>query len=197
MAYLVRRLLENTSNEGCLQAKFAENVPAKELLRNPRELIKQAITGIGDPEELSGSNHKNGTSLHATAGHSFRNAPLVSFIYKDNQDKMQSALREVRKRFGEKHPLYIGGEKVWTDSLTPSVSPAEPSEIIGYGTEAGIPEAERAVKAARAAFETWRWTPVEERARLLDRAADILERRRYELSAVEVFEVAKAWPEAD
>ncbi|PYK31467.1 MAG: L-glutamate gamma-semialdehyde dehydrogenase, partial [Verrucomicrobia bacterium] len=110
MAYLVRRLLENTSNEGFLRAKFAENVPAKELLRNPRELIKQAITGIGDPEELSGSNHKNGTSLHATAGHSFRNAPLVSFIYKDNQDKMQSALREVRKRLGEKHPLYIGGE---------------------------------------------------------------------------------------
>jgi len=57
---------------------------------------------------------------------------------------------------------------------------------------AGIPEAERAVKAARAAFETWRWTPVEERARLLDRAADILERRRYELSAVEVFEIAQS-----
>src|SRR5881275_108966 len=83
MAYLVRRLLENTSNEGFLRAKFAENVPAKELLRDPRELIKQAITGIGDPEELSGSNHKNGASLHATGGHSFRNAPLVSFIYKD------------------------------------------------------------------------------------------------------------------
>src|SRR2546427_4157405 len=40
MAYLVRRLLENTSNEGFLRAKFAENVPAKDLLRDPRELIK-------------------------------------------------------------------------------------------------------------------------------------------------------------
>src|SRR5438874_1213043 len=197
MAYLVRRLLENTSNEGFLRAKFAENMPAKELLRNPRELIKQAITGIGDPEELSGSNHKNGTSLHETAGHSFRNAPLVSFIYKDNQDKMQSALREVRKRLGEKHPLYIGGEKIWTDNLTPSVNPAEPTEIVGYGTEAGVDEAARAVKAARAAFEKWRWTSFEERAQLLERAADILERRRYELSAVEVFEVGKPWSEAD
>src|SRR5882724_1939324 len=35
MAYLVRRLLENTSNEGFLRAKFAENVAAKELLRDP------------------------------------------------------------------------------------------------------------------------------------------------------------------
>ena len=121
----------------------------------------------------------------------------MSFIYKDSQDKMQSALREARKRFGEKYPLYIGGEKIWSDNLTPSVNPAEPTEIVGYGTEAGVDEAERAVKAARAAFEKWRWTPVEERAQLLERAADILERRRYELSAVEVFEVGKAWSEAD
>jgi RHH-type proline utilization regulon transcriptional repressor/proline dehydrogenase/delta 1-pyrroline-5-carboxylate dehydrogenase len=189
MAYLVRRLLENTSNEGFLRAKFAENVPAKELLRDPKELIK--------PAAASESNHKNGASLHATAGDSFRNAPLVSFIYKDSQDKMQSALRQARKRFGEKHPLYIGGEKIWTDNLTPSVNPAEPTEIVGYGTEAGIDEAERAVKAARAAFEKWRWTSFEERAQLLERAADILERRRYELSAVEVFEVGKPWSEAD
>src|SRR5438445_6758838 len=173
MAYLVRRLLENTSNEGFLRAKFAENVPAKELLRDPKELIKPAVARI------AGSNQKNGASLRAAAGDIFRNAPLVSFIYKDSQDKMQSALREVRKRFGEKHSLYIGGEKVWTDHLTPSVNPAEPTEIVGYGTDAGVDEAERAVKAARAAFEKWRWTPFEERAQLLERAADIMERRRY------------------
>src|SRR5207249_5656149 len=147
-----------------------------------------SVGGIGDPGGPTRSNQKNDASLRATAGDSFHNAPLVSFIYKDSQDKMQSALREARLRFGEKHPLYIGGEKVWTDNLTPSVNPSEPTEIVGYGTEAGIPEAERAVKAARAAFEKWRWTPFEERAQLLERAADILERRRYELSAVEVFE---------
>jgi RHH-type proline utilization regulon transcriptional repressor/proline dehydrogenase/delta 1-pyrroline-5-carboxylate dehydrogenase len=197
MAYLVRRLLENTSNEGFLRAKFAENVPVKELLRDPKDLIQPASAGTADPGSPSRSSAKNGTSLHPTAGHSFRNAPLVSFIYKDSQDKMQSALREARKRLGEKHPLYIGGEKIWTDNLTPSVNPAEPTEIVGYGTEAGVEEAERAVKAARAAFEKWRWTPVEERAQLLERAADIMERRRYELSAVEVFEVGKPWSEAD
>jgi RHH-type transcriptional regulator, proline utilization regulon repressor / proline dehydrogenase / delta 1-pyrroline-5-carboxylate dehydrogenase len=200
MAYLVRRLLENTSNEGFLRAKFAENVPAKELLRDPKDLIKP--NGASQPGSsvmatAENRDNKNGASLHATAGDSFRNAPLVSFIYKDSQNKMESALREVRKRLGEKHPLYIGGEKVWTDNLTPSVNPSEPTEIVGYGTEAGIPEAERAVKAARAAFEKWRWTPFEERAQLLERAADILERRRYELSAVEVFEVGKPWSEAD
>src|SRR5438067_46458 len=152
MSYLVRRLLENTSNEGFLRAKFAEKVSENELLRDPKELIKpNGANRSGSSAMATAENrqNKNGASLHATAGDSFRNAPLVSFIYKDSQDKMQSALREARKAFGEKHPLYIGGEKIWTDNLTPSVNPAAPTEIVGYGTEAGVDEAERAVKAAR------------------------------------------------
>src|SRR5213082_1005350 len=45
MSYLVRRLLENTSNEGFLRAKFSENVPAVELLRDPRELTAPSDNG--------------------------------------------------------------------------------------------------------------------------------------------------------
>jgi RHH-type proline utilization regulon transcriptional repressor/proline dehydrogenase/delta 1-pyrroline-5-carboxylate dehydrogenase len=197
MAYLVRRLLENTSNEGFLRAKFAENVSAKELLRDPRDLIKPAVAGIGDPGGIASSDGKNSTSLDIAPADVYRNSPLVNFAYKDSQEKMQGALREVRKRFGEKYPLVIGGEKIWTGQLTPSVNPSAPDEIVGYGSEAGIPEAERAVRAAREAFGKWSRTPFEERARLLERAADIMERRRYELSAVEVFEVGKPWNEAD
>src|SRR6476619_5947177 len=76
MAYLVRRLLENTSNEGFLRAKFAENVSANELLRDPRDLIKPTVAGTGlsaeasakagDSGRPSGPNHKNDSSLHAT-----------------------------------------------------------------------------------------------------------------------------------
>src|SRR5205809_2160085 len=155
MAYLVRRLLENTSNEGFLRAKFAENVSAEELLRDPRELVKP--DGASPPKSASAvatqnQHRKNGPSLDIAPGDVYRNSPLVNFAYKDSQDKMQSALREVRKRFGEKYPLVVGGEKVWTDELTPSVNPSAPDEIVGYGSEAGIPEAERAVKAARAAL---------------------------------------------
>ncbi len=192
MSYLVRRLLENTSNEGFLRAKFAEKVSAKELLRDPREIIQRAKSAspLGKERRLD-------PAVEQFRGDVYVNSPLVNFVYKDSQDKMRSALREVRSRFGEKYPLVIGGEKVWTDQLTPSVNPSAPDQIVGYGSEAGIPEAERAVKAARAAFGKWSRTPFEERARLLERAADILERRRYELSAVEVFEVGKPWNEAD
>src|SRR5438034_475804 len=200
MAYLVRRLLENTSNEGFLRAKFAENVSAKELLRDPRELIK--LNGANPIKSKTtnttqNQHRQNSGSVDTAPDDVYRNSPLVNFVYKDNQNKMRSALREVRNRFGEKFPLIIGGEKVWIDQLTPSANPSAPDEIVGYGSEAGIPEAERAVKAAREAFGKWSRTSVEERARLLERAADIMERRRYELSAVEVFEVGKPWNEAD
>jgi len=195
MSYLVRRLLENTSNEGFLHAKFSENASAEELLRDPHELIRR---NGAKPEATTGDRqHQNAASLEAPSGDIYKNSSLVNFVYKDSQEKMRSALREVRNRFGEKHPLVIGGEKAWTDKLTPSVNPSAPKMVVGSVAEAGIPEAERAVKAARAAFEKWSRTPFEERAQLLERAAAIMERRRYELSALEVFEVGKPWAEAD
>jgi RHH-type proline utilization regulon transcriptional repressor/proline dehydrogenase/delta 1-pyrroline-5-carboxylate dehydrogenase len=200
MSYLVRRLLENTSNEGFLRAKFSENVSAAELLRDPKELVRQNRANLPEattPAIAEDRHPKNGASIEPPPGHIYENSPLVNFVYQESQEKMRIALRQVRNRFGEKYPLVIGGEKVWTDKLTPSVNPSAPKEVVGYGAEAGIPDAERAVKAARAAFGKWSRTPFEERARLLEGAAAIMDRRRYELSALEVFEVGKPWAEAD
>jgi RHH-type transcriptional regulator, proline utilization regulon repressor / proline dehydrogenase / delta 1-pyrroline-5-carboxylate dehydrogenase len=198
MSYLVRRLLENTSNEGFLRAKFSEHVSAAKLLRDPSELVtRDGGTPAVTSAEIKNRHQRNGASLAAPPGDIYENSPLVNFAYKESQEQMQAALRDVRNRFGRKFPLVINGEKIWTDKLTPSVNPSAPNEIVGYAAEAGIPEAERAVKAARAAFGKWSRTSFEERAQLLERAAAILDRRRYELSALEVFEVGKPWAEAD
>src|SRR5919198_368440 len=45
MSYLVRRLLENTSNEGFLRAKFSEYVSSEELLRDPCEILRRSRNG--------------------------------------------------------------------------------------------------------------------------------------------------------
>src|SRR6266704_2042880 len=192
MSYLVRRLLENTSNEGFLRAKFSEKVSEDELLRNPADLISQGPNGARHVEVSS-----DGASLDTPAGDTYENAPLVNFVYEQNQDRMQEALARVRPQLGQKYPLVINGERVWTDKTIASINPSSPDDVVGHVAEAGIPEAERAVKAARNAFEKWSRTSFETRARLLERAADIMQRRRYELSALEVFEVGKAWAEAD
>src|SRR5204862_4075483 len=192
MSYLVRRLLENTSNEGFLRAKFSDNVSEDELLRDPAELVAQSATGARHLE-VSG----DGASLDTPQGDTYENAPLVNFVYEQNQDRMREALAHVRTRLGQKYPLVINGEKVWTEKTIASINPSSPEDVVGHVAEAGIPEAERAVKAARDAFEKWSRTSFETRCRLLERAADIMHRRRFELSALEVFEVGKAWAEAD
>ncbi|MEP6975041.1 MAG: proline dehydrogenase family protein [Spartobacteria bacterium] len=193
MSYLVRRLLENTSNEGFLRAKFSDNLSTAELLRDPTELITPAAK-IAPVERLHSA---NGFSLDTPPGDTYENAPMVNFVHRQTQEQMKSALREVRARFGRKYSLTIAGEKVTTGKWMESVNPSQPNEIFGSVADAGIPEAERAVTAARAAFDKWSRTSVEHRAQLLERVAAIMERRRFELCAVEVFEVGKPWDEAD
>ena len=198
MSYLVRRLLENTSNEGFLRAKFSENVSEEELLRDPGDLVRASANGAEDLKEMTSDRYlANGASREAPLGDSYENAPLVNFVYAENQDRMRAALSNMRTQLGQKYPLVIGGEKIWTGKTIASINPSAPDQVVGHVTEAGIPEAERAVAVARDAFKRWSRTSVETRARLLERVADIMHRRRYELSALEVFEVGKPWAEAD
>src|SRR5437867_4681031 len=211
-SYLARRLLENTSNEGFLRAKFSDHVPATQLLRDPRDLVNgenppsttiipsaagslgPSRTGIFARDDGAG---RNGANREMPPSDTYKNASLTNFVYPESQEKMRAAVREVRARFGQKYPLVIDGKEVWTDKLLPSLNPSAPDQIVGLVAEAGIPEAESAAKAARRAFESWSRTPFEERCELLERVAAILDRRRFELSAVEIFEVGKAWAEAD
>jgi len=205
MSYLVRRLLENTSNEGFLRAKFSEHVSAGQLLRDPRDLVNgaaEAAVSAAPAQDFAGDTRppdfsRNGATPEMPAGDTYKNASLTNFVDPESQEKMRASLRDVRARFGQKYPLVIDGKEVWTDKLLPSLNPSAPDQVVGLVAEAGIPEAESAVKAARRAFQTWGSTPFEERCQLLERVAAILDRRRFELSAVEVFEVGKAWAEAD
>ncbi len=198
MSYLVRRLLENTSNEGFLKAKFSDQLSTAQLLRDPNELITSDARLL-PPVEMEPSHYQsaNGETRETPPGDSYDNAPLVNFVHHETQEQMKTALREARARFGREYPLLLDGEKVTTGKWMHSVNPSAPHEIVGKVAEGGIPEAERAAKAARAAFAHWSRTSVEHRAQLLERVAAIMERRRFELSAVEVFEVGKPWAEAD
>ena len=200
MSYLVRRLLENTSNEGFLRAKFSDNVSAVELLRDPNELVRQngaTLDGGTRAAVLNEPQSANDASLDVPSGDTYENTSLVNFAYKQSQDEMRAALKAVQQTLGQKYPLVIGGEKIWTTNTIASINPSHPDQVVGYQAHGEIPEAERAIVAAKRAFASWSRTPFEERAQLLERVAAIMERRRYELSALEVFEVGKAWAEAD
>lgn len=191
MAYLVRRLLENTSNEGFLRAA-AGDVPREALLRNPVEVLAAGIGGSGVPPLQPGSKAA-GTPLPPR----FVNAANTDFNRASERERMTAALRRLPARPEPLWPVIVAGRRVTDRQQVPSVNPARPSQIVGRWACATAEDADRAVAAARAAQPEWAAVPVAERAAKLRAAADEMEKRRFELNALEVFEAAKPWVEAD
>jgi 1-pyrroline-5-carboxylate dehydrogenase len=127
----------------------------------------------------------------------FRNEAFTDFTKEENAQAMRNALEKVRSELGREYPLVIGGERLTTESKLDSINPANRTQVVGRFNKATKELANRAVEAADEAFRTWRNTPAEKRAELLFRVAEIMRKRRHELSAWMIYEVAKTWPEAD
>ena len=192
MAYLVRRLLENTSNESFLKASFAEKAQMADLLRNPEE-IGSMLTRTRRPHTASPKSAFGEIDLPP-----FRNEPPTDFARAENREAMRQALEEVRAQLGLRYPLLIGGSEVDTGSrILESVNPSQSSRVVGLVALAGVDHALAAVKAARSAFPQWAATPAPDRAAVLVKAAKIMRSRRFELAAWELYECGKPWAEAD
>jgi RHH-type proline utilization regulon transcriptional repressor/proline dehydrogenase/delta 1-pyrroline-5-carboxylate dehydrogenase len=186
MAYLVRRLLENTANESFLRASFTEHVPEEQLLMNPVKRGEAKVGGNGQ-----GSVPSTQYAVRST------NEPLTDFAKEDARRSMQTALQQVVGELGDVFPPVIGGEEVAAERFIDSVNPSHISQIVGRCGRATVAQAERAIAVAKAAFPAWRDTEPAKRADYLFRAADVMRRRRFELAAWEVYECGKPWREAD
>jgi 1-pyrroline-5-carboxylate dehydrogenase len=127
----------------------------------------------------------------------FVNEPFYDFRQEDNARKMRAAIERVRGQLGREYDLIIGGQHVKTADKITSLNPSRPSQIVGLHQKAGKEHVEPAIKAALKAFESWKYTSVEERASLLFRVADRMRERKMDYMAWLVFEVSKNWGEAD
>jgi len=176
MAYLVRRLLENTSNESFLRRGFAEDESPEALLADPERITAGPAPTV--PQE-------------------FENEPHADFSHAAVRDELASALAGVRLRLGVDQPLVIGGRRVETAEHIVSVNPSRAGEVVGRVCAAGVAEIDAAVAAAAGAFPGWRDAGAESRAEVLGRVAALLRERRRELTAWIVYEAGKPWAEAD
>jgi RHH-type proline utilization regulon transcriptional repressor/proline dehydrogenase/delta 1-pyrroline-5-carboxylate dehydrogenase len=187
MAYLIRRLLENTSNESFLRQTFVEGRELEQLLQSPQvsngRVTEATEEGVGQSEPKAGLGP-------------FTNEPFADFYLAEVRDAFTAAIGGVRPRLGKTYPLFIGGKEVTTQSVLDSVNPARPSEVIGQVCQAGIQEAQDAISAAQDAFTGWRDTPARERAAFLTKAAEIARKRIYELAAWQILEAGKQWKQA-
>jgi RHH-type proline utilization regulon transcriptional repressor/proline dehydrogenase/delta 1-pyrroline-5-carboxylate dehydrogenase len=203
MAYLVRRLLENTSNEGFLANKFAKGASREELLKDPG---RAAATSSEPPPTVTGqaSTARPATAVLApthVGGYEgvnrFHNEAHTDFTIAAEREKLRAAMQDARRKLGRRHPLVINHKPVQTSDWLPSLNPANQNEIIGYAAQATVAEADLALAAARAAQARWARTPAPQRAAVLERVADLMRRDKAALCALEILEAGKSWAEAD
>lgn len=178
MAYLVRRLLENTSNESWLRGKFAEGKSAERLLQDPRDGMTVSSA------DLPPDSH-------------FHNEALSDFAIANCREKLSAAIQTALSQTGRIYPLVINGKEVTTENKLARENPACHGQILGQVCLAGEKEAELAIQTASSGFATWRRTPAAERVKLVEKLADIMAKRRWQLIATQVLEVGKPWEEAD
>ncbi len=212
MAYLVRRLLENTANESFLRLTFAQHEDPEALLAPPGAKPAAAVAAApaaetitataaaappaGTPAELPSGAVAEGAEP-APACAPFRNEPHADFSREANRTAMQKALATIGASAGRDYPLLIDGSPAQTGAWINSFNPARPSQVVGRVAAAGEAEADRALDSAVGAFHFWRDTPAAERAEVLFKAAAAMRAQRFELAALEVIEAGKPWREAD
>ncbi|MEH2264749.1 L-glutamate gamma-semialdehyde dehydrogenase [Nostoc sp.] len=174
MAYLIRRLLENTANSSFLRQNL-ENRPIEELLAPP--IVKEE-------KSLIPNSH-------------FLGAADTDYAVEEIRTKTAKAFQSVRQQLGKTYLPLINGEYVNPPEFVDSLNPSNFNEIVGKVGLISVEQAEQAMQAAKAAFPGWRKTPAKQRADILRKAGDLMELRRAELSAWIVLEVGKPVKEAD
>ncbi|MCG3400009.1 L-glutamate gamma-semialdehyde dehydrogenase [Staphylococcus massiliensis] len=127
----------------------------------------------------------------------YKHEPFTDFTKQENREAYEKALEKVKQELGKEYPLIINGERIYTDDKTRSYNPSNKEETIGYVSKASAEHADKAVAAAKEAFQTWRTVDPKTRADILFRAAAITRRRKHEFSALLSLEGGKPWKEAD
>ncbi len=153
MAYLVRRLLENTSNESFLLHSFGRKETPGQLLQNPARLIRKP-------------------AADETPTARFRNEPPIDWSIRTSRDRFDAALHGLK--LPKRAPLFIGGIEEDTAKQISSCNPSRPSEIVAVAASASLDQTDHAVAAAQEAFSGWRDMGAQQRSDVLFRAASIM-----------------------
>jgi RHH-type proline utilization regulon transcriptional repressor/proline dehydrogenase/delta 1-pyrroline-5-carboxylate dehydrogenase len=185
MAYLVRRLLENTSNESWLRAGFLDNASTEVLLASPHTSsapIPAHVHGLSVNGHLHTDTVQSGgkPDLYLIAPERHQLSPAVPGVGDD------------RPFFTE--PPRDFAEMQQRDAFASAVSRAVVPKVANDKTPA---DASAAVAKAAEFFLKWRDEDPRVRAAVLTKAANIMRSRRDELSGILVRESGKTWREAD
>jgi len=176
LAYLVRRLLENGANTSFVNRIADADLPLESLLADPVELTIATQTKphprIPLPDDLFGSSRRNSQGLD------LYDKPTLASL---KEAIAASAASPITAR-----PIVAGQPRDGKEHPIPS--PADSTQVVGYVVNASAKDVAEAMASAHAACRGWDATPAEQRATLLDKAADLFQQRLPEMIALIVRE---------
>jgi len=176
LSYMVRRLDEVKLNSAIGQTHFSGS------WRSYRA-NKQAAASRTPP-------------LAAAPAPTFANAPETDFSRASVRRAMEEALIRVRAKLPQRITPLIGSEAYDIDHHTPevNVNPAHWAEEVSHIWEASVREARRAVGIAQVGYRNWsKAFDQAQRSAILNRAADLVHERQYDIAAHLVIEAGKPW----
>ena len=183
MGYLVRRILENTSNESFLRS-FQSDVDPDRLLKTPYDGLTRQ----------NGQPAKTVPKTRADAD-LFRNEPLTDFSVRNNRSRITARIDSVE--LGDNYPLLINGRKVYTDDRIVSENPSDVSEIVGLVSKAKKEHVDMAVEAALSAVRKRPYVEPEKNAQCLFNVAQQMRDDKDDLTSLLMKESGKIQKEAD
>jgi RHH-type proline utilization regulon transcriptional repressor/proline dehydrogenase/delta 1-pyrroline-5-carboxylate dehydrogenase len=186
LPYLIRRLLENGANSSFINQINDSNVKIEELVLDPLEKSKsleyEPHSSIPLPQDILGEERKN--SLGMDISDSVTVSQFANDIKKFSEKKWQVG------------PIINGKALFDSAKLTEVVNPAHLETVIGEVSNTTSDQALNALEIAHSAFTEWQNVSAEERAKHLEKAADLLEERMKELIYILIVEAGKILSDA-
>ncbi len=200
IAYLVRRLDENTAPDNFLRHVFGlePGSPDWDLERDRFLGAFELVDGLSDaPRRTQDRGAEAASKAAGDLSAPFANEPDTDWASAANRDWLERVRAEWRERPVETVPLQIGGELVAGAVEVEGRDRSHPARLAYRHALADRRQVSRALDAARAAQGAWGDRPAAERRRLLDLAAAVLARRRGDLVGAMIVDGAKTVAEAD
>ncbi len=177
LAYLIRRLLENGANTSFVNQLMDHSVTVEELLADP--IAKTRARGFANATDLP---------LPAAIYGDRKNSGGFDFGNLDDRKKFMDALTPHLNKSWE------AGDKTGSESK-PVTSPTD-NAVVGTVHQASPMKMENMMSRAQKAFASWTATSVNDRAAMLESAAELFEANQFELMAICVREAGKTLNDA-
>ena len=195
VAYLVRRLDENTAPENYLRAAFEiERKPA--VFKEQEGRFRDAVKSRHSLSTSSLRHLKDSRKSTTKVGINFENQPEADPTEPAFQKSLKSALRTFASVKDWQIPVIIGGKEYFEGDSEPGSDPSDNGKIWYHYAVGNKKLVDQAIKIAGQSQSRWSALSKEERGAILKKSAEVMQSKECETIAVMARDTGKSATEA-